>query len=390
MRDPRARAVPRAATPGEGAMTAAAASMGKAAETLGALKTADAVSPEMDALNHLLQAQAEVTEREVQTQQATNGTVSNRSNLDLTNLFDRELQRQQRTNYESKPSAAQLDDASTLDTIRDLARRQDELAARQQTLAQKRNQMTPGDAQRELEQLTREQADLRRELEQVGAQGSQAAMKAAGDAMQGAANGLRQQNPAGASQQGQQASRALRDLARQVETGSRSGPAAGKPQNGDPREDAETRRLSDERTQAESLRKDLEKIASEMKQAGSASDVARLSGEAARDMQRAQQLVEQLKREDPTVAQGGMGSTFEGQGMTLSSPGTEAFKQDLSKWEQLRLQVSDALSRTESSIDRKLQVRNAKDRLPSGADDRAPAAYQPQVDTYFKALADRK
>jgi hypothetical protein len=250
--------------------------------------------------------------------------------------------------------------------------------------------MTPGDAQRELEQLTREQADLRRELEQVGAQGSQAAMKAAGDAMQGAANGLRQQNPAGASQQGQQASRALRDLARQVETGSRSGPAAGKPQNGDPREDAETRRLSDERTQAESLRKDLEKIASEMKQAGSASDVARLSGEAARDMQRAQQLVEQLKREDPTVAQGGMGSTFEGQGMTLSSPGTEAFKQDLSKWEQLRLQVSDALSRTESSIDRKLQVRNAKDCLPSGADDRAPAAYQPQVDTYFKALADRK
>ena len=412
LRDPRARAVPRAAAPGEPAMTAAAASLGKAAETLDALKTAEAVSPEMDALNHLLQAQAEVTEREVQTQQAANGTVSNRSNLDLTNLFDRELQRQQRTNYESKPGAGQQGDTSALDKIQDLARRQDELNRRQQELAQKRNQMPSADVQRQLQQLAREQADLRREVEQLDAQsngstgstGSQnsrasqgspqssqefeAAKRAAADAMQGAANSLRQQNPAGASQQSEQASRALRELARQVETG--SGSAAGKPQAGDPREDAEARRLSDDRAQAEALRKDLEKIAGEMKQAGNANDAARLSAEAARDMQRAQQLLEELKRDDPTVAQGGLGFTFEGQGMTLSAPGTEAFKQDLSKWDQLRLQASDALSRAESSIERKLQAQDTKNRLPAGADDRAPAAYQSQVNSYFKSLADRK
>src|SRR5262249_6227330 len=153
LRDPRARAVPRAHTPGEEAMTAAAASLGKAADTLGALKTAEAVPPEMDALNHLLQAQAEVTEREVQTQQAANGTVSNRSNLDLSNLFDRELQRQQRTNYESKPSAAQQqEDTSALDKIRDLAKRQDELTARQQELARKGNQLPPEEARRQLEE----------------------------------------------------------------------------------------------------------------------------------------------------------------------------------------------------------------------------------------------
>jgi hypothetical protein len=206
--------------------------------------------------------------------------------------------------------------------------------------------------------------------------------------MQNAANSLRQQNPAGASQQGEQASRALRELARQVDTG--SGAGAGKPQDTDSRADAEARRLADERAQAEALRKDLEKIAGEMKQAGNATDAARLSGEATRDMQRARQLLEQLKRDDPTVAQGGMGFTFEGQGMTLSAPGTEAFKQDLSRWEQLRLQASDALSRAESSIEQKLQAHDAKNRLPAGPDDRAPAAYQSQVNSYFKSLADRK
>jgi hypothetical protein len=39
---------------------------------------------------------------------------------------------------------------------------------------------------------------------------------------------------------------------------------------------------------------------------------------------------------------------------------------------------------------RKLQERDAKDRLSAGADDTAPAAYQDQVDSYFKALAAKK
>lgn len=436
MRDPRARAVPRAATPGEAAMTAAAESLGKAADTLDRLETADAVAPEMDALNHLLRAQAEVTEREVQTAQAANGTVSNRSNLDLSNLFDRELQRQQRTNYESKPGAAEQQEPSALDNIRDLARRQDELNARQQALAQKRNELPPEEARRQLEQLTREQADLRRELEELAAGGAQApqraqgaqtpqgsesaqasqntqsaqragnsqraqgsqssqsaqgqaSTKAAADAMQNAANSLRQQNPAGASQQGQQASRALRELARTMEAGGGS-PDDKRQTAGATREDALARRLADERAQAEALRQDIERLTAEMKQAANAEQAAALAGEVAAEMRRAQQLLEQVKKDEPVAGRGGMGFTFEGQGMTLSAPGTEAFKQDLSKWEQLRLQATDALSRAESSIDGKLQAADAKNRLPSGADDRAPAAYQSQVNSYFKALADRK
>jgi hypothetical protein len=73
--------------------------------------------------------------------------------------------------------------------------------------------------------------------------------------------------------------------------------------------------------------------------------------------------------------------------MTLSAPGTEAFKQDFAKWEELRKQATQALERAESSISRKLQAQQSRDRLAVGVDDTPPAAYQQQVDSYFKALA---
>ena len=76
--------------------------------------------------------------------------------------------------------------------------------------------------------------------------------------------------------------------------------------------------------------------------------------------------------------------------MVLSAPGTEAFKQDFSKWEALRKQATQALERAQASISRRLQERVARDRLPTGADDKAPAAYQQQVDSYFKALATKR
>ena len=54
--------------------------MGKAVASLDALKTAEALPPEMEALNHLLKAQADVKKREVMRQQAGSGSGSNRSN----------------------------------------------------------------------------------------------------------------------------------------------------------------------------------------------------------------------------------------------------------------------------------------------------------------------
>ena len=97
-----------------------------------------------------------------------------------------------------------------------------------------------------------------------------------------------------------------------------------------------------------------------------------------------------MRREDNTFAQGGPGFTFEGQGMVLSAPGTEAFKQDFTKWEALRKQATQALERAEASLSKRLQAKASRDRLAAGADDKPPAGYEQQVDSYFKALATRK
>ena len=43
-----------------------------------------------------------------------------------------------------------------------------------------------------------------------------------------------------------------------------------------------------------------------------------------------------IARDNPTIAQAGDGFTLEGQGMVLSAPGTEWFKQDFGEWDQLR------------------------------------------------------
>jgi hypothetical protein len=103
--------------------------------------------------------------------------------------------------------------------------------------------------------------------------------------------------------------------------------------------------------------------------------------------------MDELRRQDPgsrTVERGGIGFTFEGQGMVLSAPGTEAFKQDFAKWDDLRRQATQALDTAETSLSRKLQARQAKERLAAGADDDAPPEYRKQVDEYFKAIAKKK
>ncbi len=161
-------------------------------------------------------------------------------------------------------------------------------------------------------------------------------------------------------------------------------------------QDAEAQKLSEQRAQAEQLRSQIEKSSADLQKAGaragsgSAADLARMRQEYSRQLQQAQQLLEQMKRDDPSLAQGGVGFTFEGQGMTLSAPGTEAFKQDFAKWEKLREQATTALGQAETSISKRLQARQARDRLAAGVDDQPPAAYETEVNSYFKALADRK
>src|SRR5260221_2922773 len=107
--------------------------MAKAEGALSAQKTTAAVPFEMDALSRFVKAQSEAARKEVMRQQAGGGGGS-RAQQDLSTLFDRELQRQQQTNYEMPKTAEEKrQDSSdaTLDRVRELARRQESLSRQQ-------------------------------------------------------------------------------------------------------------------------------------------------------------------------------------------------------------------------------------------------------------------
>jgi hypothetical protein len=626
MRDPRRRAQPQRGgrggapppeplkagetMPEEDEMGAAAAAMTDAVTALEALKTGDARRPEMEALNHLLKAQADVKKREVMRQQAGSGAGSNRSNYDLSSLFDKELQKQQQTNYETRTSAEKKEDAgqSALDKVRELARRQDQLIKQQEELARRRDAMSEEELKRELEKLTREQSELRQRAEDLArqmqseaakgqkqnasatqpgqqssggqqtqgqkgaqsAQGGQGAgsqqMKDVSDAMRSATNDLRRQDAGQATTSGSRALDKLRELEKQMQAGmpderrramgemqlearqiadaqrqvaselgktpagdagkdalrrlageegrlaerartlqesmkqqgqsadagkdverqkladrmqqsaealraaaergpgAQRGSTAPAPPSDEARgqvapqqemaraldkvadklraaaggaKDAESGKLSGQLARTQELRDRLDRIGDEMKRlaqggqgrsggqdasgrrgagqgeaqssspskspgqsgrsgegqgggGGAGSDAARLRDEAQRTLQEMRELMEEVRRDDPSVSRGGAGFTFEGQGMTTSSPGTESFKQDFAKWDDLRRQAASALENVQSAIAKKLQAKESKERLAAGADDKAPPEYQKQVDDYFKAIAAKK
>ena len=211
MRDPRRRGptpgAPRAGQtlPEEDAMTAASKAMTQAITALEGLKTKPAMPPELEALNHLLRAQAQVKERQVTQQTGAGGQGQNRQAQDLSSLFDKELARQQQTNYENKDRAEQEEqsqDESMLDKIRELAKRQDELLRRQQELARQRQQMTPEQLKRALETLTREQQQLREQAERMA---RQMGTGTPNDPGQQNPNSQKNQNGQQQPQQGQQA-----------------------------------------------------------------------------------------------------------------------------------------------------------------------------------------
>jgi hypothetical protein len=159
--------------------------------------------------------------------------------------------------------------------------------------------------------------------------------------------------------------------------------------------DEASRRMTDQLTRAQDLRDQIDSLTREVERLaeqggrGATGDAARLRDDYNRRLKEARELLEQIGRDNPEVRTGGLGFTFEGQGMVMSAPGTEPFKQDFAQWEQLRKQATLALDRAESELSRRLQARDMRDRLATGVDDQPPAGYQDQVDSYFKSLAGR-
>ena len=247
---------------------AAVDAMGSAAQELQGQKTAAALPHEMAALNALLQAQADIRRQQVTEGQASRGGGwGNRQDVDLSSLFDRELKRQQRTNYENQPAvestAEQGSGESALDKIRDLARRQEELTRRQRELAASR--LPADEATRQLETLTRQQEELRRRLEDAarGAQRARDLEDALQQMREAAAQGQRA-DPAGAAAKGQQAADALRRAEGRLENGSA---------------DARTRALGDLQLESQQIAQAQQRIADEAdrldREGGGATDARR-------------------------------------------------------------------------------------------------------------------
>ncbi len=106
---------------------------------------------------------------------------------------------------------------------------------------------------------------------------------------------------------------------------------------------------------------------------GGSAELERLRAEIGRQMQEVRELLNQLPRDDRNARMpGGPGSTFEGQGMVLSAPGTEGFKQDFAKWQELKRQATQALDDVETSSVRRLQEKAAKDGWPPASTTRRP------------------
>lgn len=225
---------------GDNPMARAAAAMGRAEEALQRKQLQEAVPQEMEALSQLGRALAENRRREVSQQRGGGGGGGNRSSQDLSALFDRELLRQQQTNYENRQSASseqrQESESDLQKRVRELARRQDELARSQRQLAAQR--LSDEERRRQLERLTREQEELRQRAEQLardlqrgqrGEQGREQSerLREAAEEMRAATGDLRRQDPQSASDRGSRAAERLRGAEEQAAGGSGQTSSAG-------------------------------------------------------------------------------------------------------------------------------------------------------------------
>lgn len=395
--------------------------MTKALQQLGADRTREALTHEMAALNGLLQAQAEVRRRQV-AQQATGGggAGSNRSEQDLSALFDKELQRDQKTNYENRPSVETRPERdekkdSALDRIRDLAKRQEDLSQRQRDLAQ--SNASAEERKRQLEKLTREQEELRRELEDLAHRQNTAGsrtpgnLREAGQQMRSAANELGRNDPNRAAESGRRAADELKRLEREMAGGAaqpdgRGGRGAAR--------DAQAEQLSQQLEQTRAIRERVQRAEQELREAearagqggqragqtgqptgkgttgggNAAGELQRLREAYQRELQKAQEALGRLGAGESQ--RGDTGATPEEQQFSHSAPGTEAFKQDRSDWESLRKHVDQALEKYEAAISTRLSRPRTDARFSAGGSDRVPEAYRRLIARYFESVAKKK
>jgi hypothetical protein len=294
--------------------------MGKAVDQLTSERTKDALTHELTALNGLLQLQAQNRRQQVSQGSAGSGFGGNRAGQDLSALFDKELQRQQRTNYETRSAAEIKPDTevstSALDRIRELAKRQEDLNRRQRELTQ--SNLSPEEMKRQLEKLTREQGELREQTEELlrrvgneangspqnrqsSSSKSEGAGNGGGETLRGAANDmrsattdLRREAPGDAARNGERALNQLRRLEEQMS----QQPAGASSTNG-----------SDVKLEAQQISQEQRRIAGEALRLDRNSDASTADARRrlADDKERLASRVDEMARRIDQLAQSGGG-----------------------------------------------------------------------------------
>ena len=426
------------------ALAAAADAMARAVTALRAASTGEALPAETEALAALLRAQAAIRRSRV-ARGGSGQSAGWQPREDLSRLFDRDLRREQETNYENRPSTPPAESGAGSDAlrrVRELADRQAALGREQEDLARRRGGLDEDEAARVLERLTREQEELRaraealeRELEaraaggrpsgrsgsdssvaprspssaeaessaQPGSSGSSEARAGSasarggvGAAMRRALAEMRRGDAAGAAEQAREA----RDRLRALERGLAAAGAA---------EDSEEgRRLAAELRAAEAVRRSLEALeerlgavgpprgeetgppAAGQPDEGEPADrgraaVASAAGELLRRLESLPDLREALRAARPgaleDLARRAAGST--GGGGAL-----RGFEQDFAAWDSLLAGVRQAFEAFEADRLRALQEAAAGGRLDVGAGESVPDGYRPLVERYYRSLAD--
>ena len=150
------------------ALAAAVDAMARAEEALRAASTGAALPPEMEALAALLRAQAAIRRTRV-SRGGSGRSAAWQPQEDLSALFDRDLRREQETNYENRPSSPPAEsnaaESDALRRVRELAERQAALGRAQDDLARRRDTLDDEEAARVLARLPREQEELREQAE---------------------------------------------------------------------------------------------------------------------------------------------------------------------------------------------------------------------------------
>ena len=115
--------------------------------------------------------------------------------------------------------------------------------------------------------------------------------------------------------------------------------------------------------------------------ASGAGELARLEDAYRKALQDLQALRERVERP------GRPGQVPLAGGWTVSAPGTEGFKRDLSAWDALRRGVNATVGALETSLAGSLAEQLARERLSAGDDDSLPEEYRALAAKYYEAIA---